>query len=153
MGWGVLWSVCSSFSLLPLSSHTFPLLQRGLPTGDSSFGNIHLLQRGPLRELQGISGPAPWSTYSSCSDLDVSVVASHSFCCLPLSPSSIFCHFLDMFSQRCHTLNPALGLFWSWREPAVSSTEQPLVSSHGGHPCSQHATKTLPYAANTLRRK
>lgn len=38
VGWGVLWSVCSSFSLLLLSSHTFPLLQCGLPTGDHSLG-------------------------------------------------------------------------------------------------------------------
>lgn len=83
--------------------HAFPLLQCGLPTGDSSFGNIHLLQHCPFHQLQGISAPAPWSTSFSCSDLGVPFT-SHSFCSLPLSPFSTFCPFLSMFWQRATRL-------------------------------------------------
>lgn len=133
-----LWSVWSGFSLLLISfsyfSSALVWVLHGLQFLSGKSAPAQLVC-GLSHGLQGISALVPWSISfsSSSSDFGVPSDVSYSFCSL-LSLCSIFCPFLNVFSQRCHQfgcwvqLCPAVGLMWSWLQLAVSGMGQPLTS-------------------------
>lgn len=118
------WSGHSSFSMLQLLPHSFPLLQ------------CVLLSRG-CREISasapGVPPPSPslplvftlmFPTIFPSSDCPAS---------LPLNMFSPVPHDLFWGAQLC-----PLGWCWRWLEPAVSSTDRLPSTFYRGHPFSTH---------------
>lgn len=95
-------SVQKRFPLLLLSLHAFPLLQCVFFTG-TQFPQGCLSTSSPWFLHGGKLYSDTWSTSSpSFSDLGVPSAVSPSFCPLFVSVFTVFCPFLNIFSQRCH---------------------------------------------------
>lgn len=101
--------------------------------------------RGLFHSLRGISAPAPWSTSCSTSDPGVPSAISHFFPPPPL-PVQCFLPFKYVFVEvpQAWWMGSVASCGGSIVEPAVFGTEHALVSSHTGHPCSQHLAMDRP---------